>query len=253
MPEPATGRETGYSGDIVNANKDQMDVEFQKHILNVNIMQLAFYKTFSGWRAIDKTETKELFGRIKSTVRTSYKVDYYVRFMNEAGANFCFNTVFPLISPASSTSHVKPIDIYNWWNGQMFTIETTLLDSYYYPTYICNELIVSRDVSEEAQYCNMICANAHRFRDHQRIYAHKKFEKSYNPFQLNVERYSNIIGTLCSMQILTMKAKEGFTMKELAESFVTTNMAKSMYGAQLSPDTQSVSLLQRMGLKPMGR
>jgi hypothetical protein len=247
IPEPP--KDVQYSGDVVNAGKDQMDVEFQKHILNVNVMQLAFYKAFSGWRAVDETEEKTLFGRTKLTTKTKYKVDYYVRFMNEAGANFCFNTVYPLISPASSTSHAKPIDIYNLWNGHLFTIEITLLDSYYISTYICNELVQSRDKDDtDLQYCNEISSNANTFRKHQELFGHKAYEKSKNPFQLNIERYPNIIGTLATMALLTMKAKEGFTMKELAESFVTTNMQKQMYmnNVAMSSPYQQHGLISRL-------
>ena len=48
-----------------------------------------------------------------------------------------------------------------------------------------------------------------------------------NPYELNIIKAPNIITYLCTLSTLTMKAKEGFTTRELAESFMTSQVIKS--------------------------
>src|ERR1700733_13808739 len=89
-------------------NPREMGVEFQKHILDINPMQLAFYKVFCGWREVIQETSIELYGKKKSLQKTVFDIDPIGRACNETGANMLFTEIIPLINPASSTSHMKP-------------------------------------------------------------------------------------------------------------------------------------------------
>jgi hypothetical protein len=197
-------------------NPRQMDIEFQKHILDINPLELAFYKVFSGWREITTESKRKLYDNERTIKVVSFKIDRYSRCLNEWGASELFTQVVPLVSPGSATSHLKPIEIYNLWNGHLTTIETLLLDAYSIPKYICN-----------TKKCNFISPNPDLVEEHKRLYKHNTFTEVINPYEMDPMKYPNIITFLATLSVITAKAKEGFTLRELAESFLTQQIIRS--------------------------
>jgi hypothetical protein len=216
----------------------QLDVEFQKHILDTNPMQLAFNCAFAGWRLVTRESIKEIYGKKKKHKEPSYVVDYAARVMNESGSSVLLNEVMPLINPATATSHLKPMDIYNLWHGHITTIELLIRDSYFYPSYRCLN-----------KGCHVITPDERLIEEHLSIYGHAKYEEVLNPFEFDISRAPNIITTLLGLSAITGKAKEGFTLRELAESFMTQQTIQSGQAMQQQPVGIMRRLLGRGGQK----
>lgn len=222
-----------HDGDVLNVQQKDMSAEFQKHILDTDPLQKAFYKAFCGHREVSVTETKTVLGYSKERKTLKTVIDTDSRMCNESCANMLFNSCYSLIGPTVSTSHVKPKDIYDNWNGLILTVQFDLLDSYFIPQYICMDTEKKREWSEDGtsiivdKSCTFSTSNKKLLREHQRSIGHVSYTKVQNPYEVNIERYPSIIGKLCTLAVITMKAKEGFTLKELAESFFTSNMVKN--------------------------
>ena len=228
------------AGDTFNVSQRSIDSELPKHILNVDPLQASFNKVFSGWREVEVPVKMEYLGKVKWKTELKVVIDRYSRIVNESGSNYLLNAVMPLIMPAASTSHVKPIDIYNHWNGGLLTIETALLNSYYLPSYICTESYDTDPKGDDdigifmqGSGCTFITSNAVLLREHQGNEGHSSYIKVTNPYELNIERYPEIITKLANLAIVTMKAKEGFTMKEIMENYINTTMMRQ--GMQQQP------------------
>jgi hypothetical protein len=215
MPQAPAPPSVSTQGETFNSTPRALDPEFSKHILDVDPLLLAFYKTFCGWRQVTIEESKTVFGKTKTMTISKFVIDKFSRFINEQGANYLFNTILPLIGASSQTSHMKPIDIYNFWKGHRFDIRITLLDSYYLGTYMC-----------ETQECNFNSPYESETLEHKEMFGHEHFLFSKNPLQLNIERLPNIMGTISTMGILTMKSKEGFITKEIMENYMTQSLIK---------------------------
>jgi hypothetical protein len=211
----------------------QLDTDIQRHMLDINPLQLAFYKVFSGWREVTDEDMLELYGKTKVFKRVRFDIDPNGRACNESGANMLFTEVIPLISPASTTSHMKPIDIYNLWSGHLDTISVILLDSYFIPKYICG----TKD-------CRFSSPNEKIIAAHMASNSHVQYTSIINPYDLDITKHANIITFLCTLSIITNKSKEGFTLRELAESFMTQQVIRNGY--QSPQPMQQPSLLQRI-------
>ena len=244
VQQPTSPMGMSSQGDSYNVAQRSMDIDFTKHILDVNPMQLAFYKVFSGWREVQYAEERELFGRIKTTIRTKMAIDRYSRIVNESGANYLYNAVVPLIMPATSTSHLKPMDIYNHWHGGLLTIRGALLKSYNLNSFICLEEMPSyfEDDDEYALGCPMITSDPAKFWEHQDNSGHQNYVEVMNPYHLNSERYYEVVTKLANMAVITMGAKEGFKMKELSEMYFSSNMVKQ--GFQPPVQQQAGGIMQ---------
>ena len=237
---------TGYSGtgDVLNVQQRSMDAELQKHVLDIAPLHLAFNKVFSGWMEVTYLDEITLFGRTKMKERHTIEVDRYSRVMNEFGSNYASNAIAPLIMPVTSTSHVRPIDIYNHWHGGLLTIRSALLESYHIRSFICTDDPVMFDVNDEIpgivrrNSCTFITSNEVKLRQHQRKYGHVKYIEVINPYEINIERWAEIVTKLANCAIITMKAKEGFTMKEFAEMYVSTNMMRNGIPMQMPQQQQ---------------
>jgi hypothetical protein len=218
----------GSGGDAYNVQQRSLDIDFTKHILDVNPIQLAFYKVFSGWREVQYMEETTVFGKTKQRIRTRMAIDRYSRVVNESGSNYLYNAVVPLIMPVASTSHLRPIDIYNHWHGGLLTIRGALLKSYYLPSFICLEKMPSYYVDDDEYElgCPFISSSPDKFHEHQLRMGHDEYIEVINPYHLNSERYSEVITKLANMAVVTMGAKEGFKMKELSEMYFSSNMVK---------------------------
>lgn len=211
------------SHDMMNANPRELDVEFQKHILDINPLQLAFYKVFAGWREVTDEDEKTMYGIRVPSKKTKFDIDWFSRSANESGANFLFSEIIPLVHPTSATSKVTDLEIYNLWHGHMFTIRTTLLSTYYYPTYICLERTCNFTTP------NFKIANIHKKNASLIGSETHEFMKVINPYELNIQRYPNIISMLLTLYMITKKAAEGFTLEQLAQSFMTSNIIRNGY------------------------
>lgn len=194
-------------------------------------MQIAFNCVFSGWRVVTKSYDKDLFDTKKKRKEQSFVIDVNARMVNESGSSVLLNEVMPLINPVSATSHMKPIEIYNLWHGHIASIKMVLRDSYFYPSFICSN-----------NKCRFITPNEKLADEHMAIYKHPKYNEVINPFELDIARAPNIITLLCTLSIITAKSKEGFTLRELAESFMTQQTIQSGQMVQQQP----VGILRRL-------
>ena len=101
--------------------------------------------------------------------------------MNEAGADYLFNSLIPLIMQTTTTSNLSYKVIYKMWNGRLDAITFALLDSIYLEG---------------------------------------------NPYELKQHRIADVISTLTSLANITMKALEGFTLRQITETFISTYLQK---------------------------
>lgn len=174
---------TEDSGKIqIDTESNKISTEFQKFITDADYLRLAFYCAFSGWRLTYANETTNILGKKKTKTVQYYTIDDNARIMTEAGSNYVFSAVYPMISQTSSTSTLSQIQIYKLWRTKITSIRYALLDSVYVKG---------------------------------------------NPYKLDPSRIHDVTTSVLEMYIITNKAEKGFTLTRLAESFITTVIAKS--------------------------
>jgi hypothetical protein len=212
----------GGVGDTFNLGNKEVDVEFGKHIFNVNPYRMTFYELFAGWREVDSVEDIEMFGKHKRKPITEMTVDYNSRIMNESGANYLFNAVKPLIGEASTSSKLSAQEIYNQWCGRLLTCRMTMLSQYYFPKLRCME---GTDRNNGITGCEYITENSASLREHFRTFGHSTYTKMINAYGLDVDRYPEAAVTLCNMSTITWGGLEGFKTKQITEHYVSTNQS----------------------------
>jgi hypothetical protein len=181
------GNENIFEHDIRPQEAKALTSDFQSEITDADYLKLAFYQKFCGWVEYTKVTETSVLGMKQKEFEKQFTVDRFGRTMNEIGGSYLFSSCLPLISRLTTTSNLSDANIYNLWNGKITSIEFVLLDSYY---------------------------------------AKPKASSGFrqNPYDLNIERLGDVSAYLATLSAITAKAKGGFTLKELAESFITTNI-----------------------------
>jgi len=160
---------------------NKLNTELQRYILDIDALHLAFYQAFCGWQLDAKKVKEEFLGSEREVIKKEYKINLAARVMNEAGADYLFNSLIPLIMQTTTTSNLSYKVIYKMWNGRLDAITFALLDSIYLEG---------------------------------------------NPYELKQHRIADIISTLTSLANITMKALEGFTLRQITETFISTYLQK---------------------------
>jgi len=160
---------------------NKLNAELQRYILDTDALHLAFYQAFCGWQLDAKRVKEEFLGSEREVIKKEYKINQNARIMNEAGADYLFNSLIPLIMQTTTTSNLSYKVIYKMWNGRLDAITFALLDSIYLEG---------------------------------------------NPYELKQHRIADIISTLTSLANITMKALEGFTLRQITETFISTYLQK---------------------------
>lgn len=111
---------------ILPSAPKEIHPDLARHLLDTAPLKLAFYSVFAGWREqlVPKTYTTAL-GDKKTKTEMVIKVSKD-RLCNEAGADYLYQSIYPLVSPNEATSKIKPIDLYNAWHTRLHELTWTL-------------------------------------------------------------------------------------------------------------------------------
>ena len=191
------GLEIDYPNDNDTPQAQQkMTPDIQRYLLDTEPLRLIFYQAFCGWVETPDTQNIDMLGAKIQQTRKIYVVEKNARLLNEAGANYLYNSIKPLIDATTASSNLTRGQIYRLWHAKLLTISFSLLDSI-------------------------------------------MFEG--NPYEIkNIERIADIISTLTAFSGITYKAKDGFTMSKLADTFISTFIQRT------SGATPQASLLDKI-------
>ena len=114
----------------IDMQTKELDPTFQNKMTDADSLDLAFKGELCGWRIVSEVTTeKTLTGKEKKVTKQKLITDMKGRIMNEAGENYVFKSVFPLISVLATTSSFENRDIYKQYRTRLKSIKYTLLDS----------------------------------------------------------------------------------------------------------------------------
>ena len=105
---------------------NKLNAELQRYILDTDALHLAFYQAFCGWQLDAKRVKEEFLGSEREIIKKEYKINQNARVMNEAGADYLFNSLIPLIMQTTTTSNLSYKVIYKMWNGRLAVSYTHL-------------------------------------------------------------------------------------------------------------------------------
>jgi hypothetical protein len=210
----------------VDADSSKLETEFQKYITDDNPFQIVCYCAFSGWIIFKKDEDNTQLGVKDTLTVTDVEIDYNSRIMRESGSSYCFNQIKPLISPLVSTSKLNDEHIYKMWRNKVRIIRYSLLRSYFRP--LTSE-IIKNNIYFESEIKKL---KPKKDQDvtpdtQEKINKLSQRIRYQNPYDIDIDRLSEITTTLLEMSFVTRKALEGFTLTELAESFITSTIYRS--------------------------
>lgn len=197
-----------------NINGKSVDVEFGKHVLKVDELELTFYKIFAGWRSVTEEDEVTAFKTTKVFEREKYIVDYDSRMTNEQGANHILQNVQPLIIAAVQSSKLREMTIYNNWKAKLISLRMSMLDSYYFPKMRCKSCKFNTSKYNEMHY-------------HIKNTQHRGYRKIINPYELDIDRLPEMMGIVANLHTITYSAVDGFKMKEITENYVNSNNGMS--------------------------
>jgi hypothetical protein len=186
----------------------EFNVEYQKYLVDPNPLQIVFYCKFAGWEKTTDTTDSTILGIKIKDESFLFKPNKFTRMCNESGANYLFNSVYPLISQHVTTSFLDDHDIYNTYHGVLKAVRYRLLDSYFYVT------------------CKTCYHKEHKGKDCYCGCASKDFKPNKNPYDLNIDAIPDIMAYMASLYNITKKAKGGQFLKEVSETFLSTTLTK---------------------------
>jgi hypothetical protein len=225
------------SHDMINGGVKELDTEIQKYFLNVDPLLNAYYHVFSAWRDVADVKTTKMYGISVPQKKTKIEIDWFSRSVNESGSNFLWNETLPLVHQTASTSKTDRKVLYDLWHTHIFTIRMTLLKTYYYPTYMCNQ-----------QGCKFLTPSQRQMDFHAERMRHYNIDIVENPYELNIQRYSNIISMLITLYGIALKSDKGFAMEQFAQSFQTATLNRIGLPSQQQQQGGLTSGLKRMGI-----
>lgn len=114
----------------IDMQPKEIDPTMQAKMTDADKLDEAFKGELCGWRIVPET-TKEttITGKSKLVTKLTRVIDYNGRIMNEAGENYVFRAIFPLITILTTTSVLEAIHIYKNYRVRLKSIKNTLLDS----------------------------------------------------------------------------------------------------------------------------
>lgn len=114
----------------IDMQPKELDPTFQNKMTDAEKLDEAFKGELCGWRVVSESaEETTITGKKKLVMKLKRVIDYDGRIMNEAGENYVFRAVFPLISVLTTTSVLDAAHIYNNYKIRLKSIKFTLLDS----------------------------------------------------------------------------------------------------------------------------
>jgi len=217
----------------VDAESNKLNPEFQKFITDESPLLMGFYCAWSGYRISTKTSTRKVLGQDIRDVTEKITIDYNSRIMNESGTNHVFNQIKPLINPLVSTSNLTDVQIYKLWKGKTKAIRKDLLKSYFYKYPFCQDCMTEIPPIEEGAETKY---SKGKYVDHyHRLQIgndkHHVIMKAKNPYDIKIDGLATVTTTLIELYTITSKAKDGFTLKKLADSFITSVIQRN--GAEM--------------------
>jgi hypothetical protein len=244
---PAIPVASNDSHDNINGGVKELDTEIQKYFLNVDPLLNAYNCIHAGWRWVNVITKVKKLGVEKLKEERKLEIDWNSRAMNESGANFLWNETLPLIHQTASTSKTDRQVLYDLWHTHIFTIRMTLLKTYYYPTYLCVTPVKRQSMNElygieeaealegykpirQKSLCRYITPSQRQMDRHMQKHNHWDVEVVENPYQLNIQRYGNIISTIVTLYGIALKSDEGFAMEQFAQSYMTATLNRQGIG-----------------------
>lgn len=245
---------TNDSHDLINSGVKELDTEIQKYFLNVDPLLNAYNCVFSGWVWVNKITKYRILGIEKLKEERKLEIDWTSRSVNESGSNFLWHETLPLIHQTAATSKNDRSTLYDLWHTHIFTIRMTLLKTYLYPTYMCMEKVERKnndffgieteeedsddDTSDSIKMttydakpkrmksvCRFLTPSQRVMDRHAEKHNHyDNIEIIENPYELNPQRYGNIISMMITLYGIAMKADKGFAMEQFAQSFQTATL-----------------------------
>ena len=209
MDQNQNQQQSGHAQDNVpKTDPKQLDSSFQRDITDAEVFKSIFYKKLCGYIEKSNTIEKEFLGDKVTETNVYYDINFMARLCNESCANFLFSDVYPLISRAMNTSNVDKMEIYHLWDGKMVSLEFALLDSYFIGIRMPDRDITF-DEDGRIKTVKLILDNK----------GLPKYTLIKNPYELDYVNIPDIICFLQAMFGITNKAKDGFTMIKLADSY----------------------------------
>ena len=230
------------SGINVNLQDTKPDTDAQKYFSDEEVLKLPLTIGLCGWvKHVDEIETPKLLGKKGKVEYDVYyappediRAMYVNRICNEFCVDYMFNTVYPLITRITQSSNMTELQIFREWRAKLTTIGDALNDNISDPSYYCYDcqkrvdryhadITSDRKIESKLDgYNPKTKLPIYKYTDIKSTKKIHRVESFVNTFDIQENYIADIITDIGLYSSITSKARKGFFIREIRETFLTT-------------------------------